>query len=331
MGCEMHAGVRIVVGMAAAIASAHAIGQNAPAGYPNKPIRFVVPYPPGGTTDIVARGIATKLAERLGQQVVIDNRGGASTIIGADAVAKSLPDGYTLLLTTATTMSINPQVNPKLPYDAVKDFAPITSAVNVPFMIAAHPAFPPNSMAELIALAKAKPGVVKYSTPGNASSNHVAGALLESMAGIKLTHVPYKGSGPATIAALGGEVDIVITGIATVTPQWKAGKLKILAIGADKRHPSWPDIPSTGEAGLQGYYAGTWFGVVARTGTPRGIIDKLNREIVAALSAGELKERLTAIGFDVFTGTPEEFAAFMKTDMARAAKVIKAAGIKASE
>jgi tripartite-type tricarboxylate transporter receptor subunit TctC len=327
----MRATLRTVLGMVVAIGTAPAFGQNAPPGYPSKPIRFVVPYPPGGTTDIVARGIATKLAERLGQQVVIDNRGGASTIIGADAVAKSLPDGYTLLLTTATTMSINPQVNPKLPYDAVKDFAPITSAVNVPFMIAAHPAFPPNSMAELIALAKAKPGVVKYSTPGNASSNHVAGALLESMAGIKLTHVPYKGSGPATIAALGGEVDIVITGIATVTPQWKAGKLKILAIGADKRHPSWPDIPSTGEAGLQGYYAGTWFGVVARTGTPRGIIDKLNREIVAALSAGELKERLTAIGFDVFTGTPEEFAAFMKTDMARAAKVIKAAGIKASE
>ena len=327
----MRTSLRIVAGVMAAIAAAPAIGQSPGAAYPNKPIRLVVPYPPGGTTDIVARGIGVKLAERLGQQVVTDNRGGASTIIGADAVAKSLPDGYTLLLTTATTMSINPQVNPKLPYDAVKDFAPITSAVNVPFMIAAHPAFPPNSMAELIALAKAKPGVVKYSTPGNASSNHVAGALLESMAGIKLTHVPYKGSGPATIAALGGEVDIVITGIATVTPQWKAGKLKILAIGADKRHPSWPEIPSTGEAGLQGYYAGTWFGVVSRAGTPRGIIDKLNREIVAALSAGELKERLTAIGFDGFTGTPEEFAAFMKTDMARAAKVIKAAGIKAAE
>jgi tripartite-type tricarboxylate transporter receptor subunit TctC len=327
----MRATLRIVLGMVVAIVAAPVLGQNAPAGYPNKPIRFVVPYPPGGTTDIVARGIATKLAERLGQQVVIDNRGGASTIIGADAVAKSLPDGYTLLLTTATTMSINPQVNPKLPYDAVKDFAPITSAVNVPFMIAAHPSVPANSMAEFIALAKAKPGVLKYSTPGNASSNHVAGALLESMAGIKLTHVPYKGSGPATIAALGGEVDIVITGIATVTPQWKAGKLKMLAIGADKRHPSWPEIPSTGEAGLQGYYAGTWFGVVSRAGTPRGIIDKLNREIVAALSAGELKERLTAIGFDVFTGTPEEFAAFMKTDMARAARVIKTAGIKAAD
>jgi tripartite-type tricarboxylate transporter receptor subunit TctC len=305
--------------------------QNAASNYPNKPIRLVVPYPPGGTTDIVARGIGIKLAERLGQQVVIDNRGGASTIIGADAVAKSLPDGYTLLLTTATTMSINPQVNPKLPYDAAKDFAPITSAVNVPFMIAVHPSLPANSMTELIALAKAKPGTLKYSTPGAASSNHLAGALLESMANIKLSHIPYKGSGPATVAVLGGEVDIVITGIATVTPHWKTGRLKILAIGADQRHPSWPEIPSTGEAGLKGYYAGTWFGVVTRAGTPRTIIDTLNRETVAALSAGELKERLTAIGFDVFTGTPEEFARFMQTDRTRAARVIKAANIKAAE
>ena len=311
--------------------AAPAAAQNPASTYPNKPIRLVVPYPPGGTTDIVARGIGVKLAERFGQQVIIDNRGGASTIIGAEAVAKSLPDGYTLLLTTATTMSINPQVNPKLPYDAVKDFAPITSAVNVPFMIAAHPSVPFNSMTELIALAKARPGTIRYSTPGSASSNHLAGALLESMAGIKLLHIPYKGSGPATTAALGGEVDLVITGIATITPQWKAGKLKVLAIGADKRHPSWPEIPCTGETGLKGYYAGTWFGVVTRAGTPRPIIDKLNRETVAALAAGELKERLTAIGFDVFTGTPEEFARFMQTDMARAAKVIKAAGIKAAE
>jgi tripartite-type tricarboxylate transporter receptor subunit TctC len=307
-----------------------ASGQSA-ADYPVKPIRLVVPYPPGGTTDIVARGIGMKLAERIGQQVVVDNRGGASTIIGADAVAKALPDGYTLLLTTATTMSINPQVNSKLPYDAVKDFAPITSAVNVPFMIATHPSVAANSMSELIALAKAKPGALKYSTPGAASSNHLAGALLESMAGIKLTHVPYKGSGPATVAVIGGEVDIVITGIATVTPHWKAGRLKILAIGADKRHPSWPEIASTGEAGLAGYYAGTWFGVVTRAGTSRAIIDRLNREIVAALAAGELKERLTAIGFDVFTGTPEEFARFLQTDRTRAARVIKAANIKAAD
>ena len=314
--------------LAPALTPAPAAAQNA-ASYPNKSIRFVVPYPPGGTTDIVARGIGMKLAERFGQQVVIDNRGGASTMIGAEAVAKSLPDGYTLLLTTATTMSINPQVVPKLPYDPVKDFAPVTFAVNVPFMIAAHPSLPVNSIPELIALAKAKPGTIKYSTPGAASSNHVAGALLESMAGIKLLHIPYKGSGPATTAALGGEVDLVITGIATVTPHWKAGKIKILAIGADQRHPGWPDSPSTGEAGLKGYYAGTWFGVVTRAGTPRPIIDKLNREAVAALGAGELKDRLTAIGFDVGGGTPEEFASFMQTDMARAARVIKAAGIQA--
>jgi tripartite-type tricarboxylate transporter receptor subunit TctC len=307
-----------------------AAAQVTPSTYPNKSIRFVVPYPPGGTTDIVARGIAIRLAERFGQQVVIDNRGGASTLIGAEAVAKSPPDGYTLLLTTATTMSIIPQLNRDPPY-SVKDFAPITSAVKVPFMIAAHPALAVTSMPELIALAKAKPGTIKYSTPGTASTNHLSGALLESMAGIRLLHVPYKGSGPAITAARAGEVDIVITGIATLTPHWKAGRLKLLAIGADERHPSWPEIPSTAEAGLRGYSAGTWFGIVTRAGAPRAVIDRLNREIVAALSAGELKLRLTAIGFDVFTGTPEEFTRFLQNDMAVAATVIKAAGIRASE
>ena len=299
--------------------------------YPTKPIRFVVPYPPGGTTDIVARGIGAKLSERFGQQVVVDNRGGASTIIGAEAVAKAAPDGYTLLLTTATTMSINPQVYPKLPYDAVRDFAPISSAVYVPFVIAAHPSVAANSITELIALAKAKPGTIKYSTPGTASTNHVAGALLETMAGIKLLHVPYKGSGPAATAVLVGEVQFVITGIGTLVGHWKSGKLKVLAMGSDKRHPNWPDIPSTGEAGLKGYEAGTWFGVVTRAGTPRPIIDKLNAEIVAALASPDLKERLVAIGFDIFSSTPEEFAAFMRNDRTRAAKAIKAAGIKAGE
>jgi len=299
--------------------------------YPTKPIRFVVPYPPGGTTDIVARGIGVKLSEKFGQQVVIDNRGGASTIIGAEAVAKSVPDGYTLLLTTSTTMSINPNVYPKLPYDPTRDFAPITSATYVPFVIAAHPSLLASSITELIALAKAKPGSIRYSTPGSASSNHVAGALLETMAGIKLLHVPYKGSGPAATAALSGEVQFVITGIGTLVSQWKAGKLKVLAFGADKRHPNWPDIPSTGEAGLKGYQAGTWFGVVTRAGTPRPTIDLLNREIVAALAGAELKDRLVAIGFDIFTSSPEEFAQFMKNDLARAARVIKAAGIRASD
>jgi tripartite-type tricarboxylate transporter receptor subunit TctC len=299
--------------------------------FPTKPIRFVVPYPPGGTTDIVARGIGAKLAERFGQQVVVDNRGGASTIIGAEAVAKAPADGYTLLLATSTTMSINPQVYPKLPYDPVRDFAPISSATYVPFVIAANPGLPANNITELIALAKAKPGTIRYSTPGNASSNHVAGALLESIAGIKLLHVPYKGSGPAATAVLTGEVQFVITGIGTLIGHWKSGKIKILAIGSEKRHPNWPDIPSTGEAGLKGYEAGTWFGVVTRAGTPRANIEKLSREVVAALAAPDLRERLVAVGFDVLGSTPDEFATFMKNDMARAAKVIKAAGIKASE
>ena len=295
--------------------------------YPTKPIRFVVPYPPGGTTDIVGRGIGAKLTERFGHQVVVDNRGGASTIIGADAVAKSAPDGYTLLLATATTLSINPHVYAKLPY-SISDFAPITPATYVPFVIAAHPSLAANSIKELIALAKAKPGELRYSTPGRASTNHVAGALFETMAGVKLLHVPYKGSGPAATAVLSGEVQFVITGIGTLAAHWKAGKLKVLAFGSDKRHPNWPDVPSTGEAGLKGYEAGTWFGVVTRAGTPRAIVQTLNKEIVAALNAPDLKDRLVSLGFDVLTSSPEEFAQFIKTDSARAAKAVKAAGIK---
>ena len=328
----MKGNVWMCAAAALSIAGGAVAGQSESAGpYPTRPLRFVVPYPPGGTTDIVARGIGAKLAERFGHQVVIDNRGGASTIIGADAVAKALPDGYTLLLATATTLSINPQVYPKLPYDAARDFAPISSATYVPFVIAAHPSVPANSIKELIALAKAKPGEIRYSTPGTASTNHVAGALLENMAGIKLLHVPYKGSGPAATAALQGEVQLVITGIGTLVSQWKAGKLKVIAFGAEKRHPNWPDVPSTGEAGLKGYEAGTWFGVVTRAGTPRPNIDRLSKEIVAALSAPDLKDRLVATGFDVLGSSPDEFAAFIKRDQARAAKVIKAAGIKVTD
>ncbi|MEN3354749.1 MAG: hypothetical protein V7640_2907 [Betaproteobacteria bacterium] len=307
------------------------LAQSTPISYPTKPIRFVVPYPPGGTTDIVARGIAAKLSERFGQQVVIDNRGGASTIIGAEAAAKALPDGYTILLVTATTLSINPQIYPKLPYDAARDFSPITPVVYFPYVIAAHPSLPANSITELLALAKAKPGTIKYSTPGTASTNHLAGALLESMAGIKLLHVPYKGAGPAATAMLGGEVNFVITGIATVLSQWKSGKTKIIAVCADKRLSNWPDIPAVAEAGLKGYEGGTWFGVVTRAGVPRPIIDKLNKEIIASLQTADVKERFIAQGFDVYTSTPEEFTRFIKTDMARTAKVIKTAGIKLSE
>ncbi len=299
------------------------------AAYPTRPVRFIVPYPPGGTTDIVARGIAGKMGERLGQQFVIDNRGGASTMIGADLAAKSAPDGYTLLLATQTTISINPQVFKQIPYDVMKDFAPITPVVYFPYVIAAHPSFQGKSIADLIALAKAKPGSIAYGTPGTASTNHVAGALLETMAGIKLLHIPFKGAGPALTATLGGEVPLVITGIATVLPHAKTGRARILAFCAEKRHPNFPDVPSTGEAGLKGYDGGTWFSVVTRAGTAPAIVNTLNKEIIAALATPEVKERFTAIGFDIRTSTPDEFSRFIKDDMARVAKVIRSSGIKA--
>jgi tripartite-type tricarboxylate transporter receptor subunit TctC len=320
-----------IVGRVLPVVLAVSIGTSALAqsvSYPTRPVRFIVPYPPGGTTDIVARGIAAKLGERWGQQFVVDNRGGASTMIGADLAAKSAPDGYTLLLATQTTISINPQVVKQISYDVTRDFAPITPVVYFPYVIAAHPSFQGKSITDLIALAKAKPGSIGYGTPGTASTNHVAGALLETLAGIKLLHVPFKGAGPALTATLGGEVPLVITGIATVLPHAKTGRARILAFCAEKRHPSWPDIPATGEAGLKGYDGGTWFSILTRAGTSPAIVNALNKEIIAALAMPDLKERFTAIGFDIRTSSPEEFARFIKDDMAQVAKVIKSSGIK---
>ncbi len=295
--------------------------------YPVKPVRLIVPYPPGGTTDLVARGVAARLTERYGQQVVTDNRGGASTLIGAELMASAAPDGYTIGLITQTTMSINPNVVKKLPYDVTRDFAPVTQTVYVPFVIAAHPAVPANNIKELIALARSKPGTVSYGTPGTASTNHLGGALLETLAGIKLLHVPFKGSGPAMNAVLGGQVNLIITGAATVMPHTKAGRARIIAFAAEQRHTNWPEIPSTGEAGLKGYSSGTWFGIVSRAGTPRAVISSLNREIIAGLNTPELKNRLTAIGFDIRTQSPEEFGKFMRDDLALTAKIIRTAGI----
>ena len=295
--------------------------------YPTKPVRFIVPYPPGGTTDLVARGIAAKLSDRYGHQFVIDNRGGASTMIGTDLMAKAVPDGYTIELVTQTTMSINPNVVAKPPYDTERDLAPITQVVYFPYVIAAHPSAPFSNLKEMIAHAKAKPGSITYGTPGTASTNHLGGAQLEQLIGAKLLHVPFKGSGPALTAVLGGQVQTIITGAATVIPQAKSGKIKVIAFAADKRHPNWPDIPSTGEAGLKGYEAGTWFGIVTRAGVARPIINSLNKEIIAALNTPELSKSLTSVGFDIRTQSPEEFGKYIKADRALLGKVIKAANI----
>jgi tripartite-type tricarboxylate transporter receptor subunit TctC len=296
--------------------------------YPNRPVRFIVPYPPGGTTDLVARGIADKLGGTLGQQFVIDNRGGASTMIGAEMMARAAPDGYTIGLITQTTMSINPHVVKKLAYDPVKDYAPITQVVYFPYVIAAHASMPFNDMKGLIAQAKAKPGTITYSTPGNGSTNHLGGALLENLAQIKLLHVPFKGSGPATTAAVGGEVNMVITGAVTVAPHVKAGRLKFIAFADERRHPNYPSIPSTGEAGLKGYRAGTWFGIVTSAGTPASIVNTLNQRIVQALADPGLSAKLVAAGFDIQTQSPQEFGKYMIDDRAAVGRIIKEAGLR---
>jgi tripartite-type tricarboxylate transporter receptor subunit TctC len=318
----------LIAGLLAALPLCAALPAIAADSYPTKPVRFIVPYPPGGTTDLVARGIAAKLSERYGQQFVVDNRGGASTMIGTDLMAKSAPDGYTIQLVTQTTMSINPNVVAKQPYDTERDLAPITQVVYFPYVIAAHPSAPFSNMKEMIAHAKAKPGSITYGTPGTASTNHLGGAQLEQLIGAKLLHVPFKGAGPALTAVLGGQVQAIITGAATVIPQAKSGKIKVIAFAAEKRHPNWPDIPSTGEAGLKGFEAGTWFGIVTRAGVARPIINNLNKEIIAALNAPDLNKSLTSVGFDIRTQSADEFAKYIRADRILLGKVIKAANIQ---
>jgi tripartite-type tricarboxylate transporter receptor subunit TctC len=317
-----------LAGLIAALPLCGALPALAADSYPTKPVRFIVPYPPGGTTDLVARGIAGKLSEKYGQQMVVDNRGGASTMIGTDMMAKAVPDGYTIGLVTQTTMSINPNVVAKQPYDTERDLAPVTQVVYFPYVIAAHPSAPFSNMKDMIAHARAKPGSITYGTPGTASTNHLGGAQLEQLIGAKLLHVPFKGAGPALTAVLGGQVQTIITGAATVIPQAKVGKIKVIAFAAEKRHPNWPDIPSTGEAGLKGYEAGTWFGIVTRAGVARPIINNLNKEIIAALNTPDLAKSLTAAGFDIRTQSPDEFAKYIRADRALLGKVIKAANIR---
>ena len=298
------------------------------ASFPVKPVRLVVPYPPGGNTDPVARAIATKLSDAWGQQVVVDNRGGANTIIGAETVSKATPDGYTLLLATQATLSINPSVYKKLPFDAARSFAPITGVVSYPQVMAAHLSVPANSIKELIALAKANPGRVTYTSSGNASSGHLSGALLESMAGIHMEHIGYRGTGPALFDLLAGRVQLLFTAMAAVQPHVAAGKLKILGVCSERRLPAWPGIPTSLDAGLKGYESGVWFGIVTTAGTPPSVVEQLNRDITRAVHAPDVTEKFLAQGYELVTSTSTAFAAFIREDRERIGRVAKAAGIR---
>ena len=307
--------------LAAALAAATALAQ----GYPNKPVKVIVPYPPGGPTDIVARSVAQKLSEQTGQQFIVDNRAGAGGNIGAEAVKNSPADGYTLLVAT-TAHAINRTLFPKLNYDLTRDFVPVSQLTAGPLVIVANPKFAPNNVKELIAAAKAKPGEVNFASSGPGQSTHLSAELFSAMAGVKMTHVPYKGSAPALTDTMGGQTAIFFDTMLSAMPHVRGGKLKAIAVTSAQRSPAAPDIPTVAESGLPGYEAIAWNGLLAPAGTPREVVAKLNAEMKKALEAPEIKERFAAQGFAAAYSTPEAYARFINDEVDKWAKVVKVSG-----
>lgn len=297
-------------------------------GYPNRPIRIVVPFPAGGGADSTARILGQKLAERWGQQVLVDNRSGAAGNIGTELVARAAPDGYTLGIGVNGTHAINPSLYPKLSFDPVRDFAPVALAISVPALLLVHPSFPAASVKQLIALAKARPGEINYASGGVGTPPHIMAELFASMAGIKLGHVPYKGAAPAAIDVIAGFVPMMFDNLVSGLPHVKSRKVRALGVTSAARSAVVPDIPTIAEAGLPGYEAVTWIAVFAPAGTPREIVTRLNAEIIAILAAPDVRERFAAMGATVGGGTPEQLATLLRDDLARWARVIKAANIR---
>ena len=296
--------------------------------YPTKPVRLVVGFPPGGATDLVARAIQPRMSAALGQQVVIDNRAGANGIISGEVVAHANPDGYTILFGHIGILVISPAIQ-KVPFDASRDFAPIGQAVSLQNLIITHPTMPAKSLKEMIALAKAKPDQINYATSGIGSPGHLAAVLLESMAKIKLSHIPYKGGGPAITDLLAGQVPVFFAVISTGVPHVQAGKARGIAVTGAKRAAAVPDIPTVAEAGVPGYAAVNWYGLLAPAGTPKAIIDRLNKEMVAALGSPDVAEGLKSRGIDATPSSPAAFAAFIRAENAKWSPIIRQSGIKA--
>jgi tripartite-type tricarboxylate transporter receptor subunit TctC len=310
--------------IALAVASGTALAQS----FPNKAVRMVVPFPAGGSTDIVGRTVAQKLSEMWGHPVVVDNRPGGGTTIGTDAVAKAAPDGYTLLVTPAP-FTINPSLLAKLPYDALADFAPITLINTTPLVLVVNPGVPARSVKELIALAKARPGQLNFGSSGTGGSNHLAGELFNAMAGVRTVHIPYKGNAPALIDLVGGHVDLVFNGVTSALPLIKGGKLRALAVTSMQRSSALPDMPTMDEVALKGFVAVAWNGLGAPAKTPRDVIAKINADVIRIVRSPEMKERLEADGSDPVGSTSEQYAAFLRDEIAKWAKVIKFAKVKA--
>ena len=300
----------------------------AQAPYPAKPVRLIVPYPPGGGTDTMARTLALKLAETLGQQVVVDNRPGGGANIGAEIAAKSPADGYTLLMCTiahATSGSLYR----KLGYDVLRDFAPVSLLATTPHILVTHPSVPVKSVKELVLLAKARPNELVYSSSGSGTPAHLAGELFKHMAGVNMTHVPYKGGGPSVVALLSGEVMLAFATTPSVINHVKAGRLRAIAVTTARRSVATPDLPTISELGLKGYDVGSWYGLLVPAGIQKDVVARLNAEVHKVMKLPDVKQRLDAGGFEAWTSTPEEYGVFLRGEVEKWAKIIKAAGIRA--
>lgn len=300
----------------------------APATYPSKPIHLIVPYPPGGLNDTMARLLGARLADALGQPVLAENRTGASGMIGADLAAKAVPDGYTIMMASGAEIAIIQHLNANMPYNAERDFAPVSLVAATPLVIAAHPSVPVQSMQELVALAKAKPGTLGFASVGDGSAQHLSGELLMTTAGIRLVHVPYKGAGQSLPDFLGGQIPLGIYGVPTIFPHVKSGKARVLAVTTAKRAAAVPDWPTLAESGFPGFDTSLWVGLVAPAATPKAIIDRLNAEAARILRLPEVAERIVSGGADPSPSSPAAFKAFIAAESAKYARIIKQAGVK---
>jgi len=315
--------IAIAVGMAVWIAIPKATAQQ----YPSRPIRFIVPFPPGGGNDIVGRIVATKLSERLGQQVVVDNRGGAGGTIGTDLTAKAPPDGHTLLINNVS-LAVNATLIPRLPYDTLKDLAPVSLVGRQPNILVVYPGVPARSVQDLLAMARAKPGQVNYGSGGIGTASHLATELLKLMTGVELVHVPYKGLGPALTDLMGGRLQLIISTLASALPYVKAERMRPLAVTTAQRSRFFPELPTMDEAGVKGYEFSTWYAIVAPRGTPADIVRRLNTELAQVLQSPAVKEQFAAQGLEATPSTPAALGSYLRSEVAKWGKVIRASGAK---
>jgi tripartite-type tricarboxylate transporter receptor subunit TctC len=320
---QKQSGLRLLLCCATCVLVPNVLAQN----YPDRPVRLVIPFAPGGTSDILARLIASPLRNVLGQSVVADNRPGAGSNVGSEIVAKAAPDGYTLLIGTPALAS-NPALYSSVNYDPVASFAPVTLLTEIPIVLVVHPSLPAKSVGELIALAKAQPGKLNFGSSGNGGIGHLVGELFKSSTGVNIVHVPYKGNGPALVDLMAGVLSLTFSDIAGASPYIKSGKMRALAVTTLQRSAMLPDVPTMTEAGVRGFQASSWFAIFAPAHTPRPIVDKLNADIVKVLRTPEINDRLTGMGFEVVGNKPEELAAFLKSEIAKWTKVVRESGAK---